>query len=195
MNLEEYTKLATRTESRLDQIVANPQLIVNLLAMFSAAGRMLDQLKKHTFYGKDYDIDNFNVDYQLIINILQHLAVTKVIGTPEEIGEVPVPELDPRIFHAVIGIATEATEMCEAIYKVMMGENIDMVNLREENGDLNWYQAIFYDAMSEKGFEGSWEGDLITNIEKLRARYPDKFDSEKAINRDLETERAILEGE
>lgn len=35
---------------------------------------------------------------------------------------------------------------------------------------------------------------LERNINKLKARYPDKFDNDKAINRDLETERKILEG-
>lgn len=33
------------------------------------------------------------------------------------------------------------------------------------------------------------------NIDKLRARYGEKFSSEKAINRDLDKERKILEGE
>ena len=34
---------------------------------------------------------------------------------------------------------------------------------------------------------------LDTNIAKLKSRYGDKFSSDKAINRDLQTERAILE--
>lgn len=33
----------------------------------------------------------------------------------------------------------------------------------------------------------------ITNIEKLKHRYPEKFTTEKAVNRDLDTERKILE--
>jgi hypothetical protein len=38
-------------------------------------------------------------------------------------------------------------------------------------------------------------GDILDkNIQKLRARYGDKFSSDRAINRDLETERTILEG-
>jgi len=37
------------------------------------------------------------------------------------------------------------------------------------------------------------ESILDTNIAKLKARYGDKFSSEKAINRDLTTERLILE--
>lgn len=40
---------------------------------------------------------------------------------------------------------------------------------------------------------GNIEKTAITNIEKLRARYPEKFTSEHAINRDLKTERNILE--
>lgn len=32
------------------------------------------------------------------------------------------------------------------------------------------------------------------NIAKLRARFPEKFDTDKAINRDLDVERKILEG-
>jgi NTP pyrophosphatase (non-canonical NTP hydrolase) len=46
--------------------------------------------------------------------------------------------------------------------------------------------ANCYDINLEKSFD--------VNIDKLRARYGDKFSSERAINRDLETERNILEG-
>ena len=37
------------------------------------------------------------------------------------------------------------------------------------------------------------ESILDTNIEKLKARYGEKFSSDRAINRDLEKERMILE--
>jgi NTP pyrophosphatase (non-canonical NTP hydrolase) len=37
------------------------------------------------------------------------------------------------------------------------------------------------------------ESILIANIAKLKARYPDKFTTEDAINRDLDKERSILE--
>jgi hypothetical protein len=32
------------------------------------------------------------------------------------------------------------------------------------------------------------------NIAKLRTRYPEKFASDRALNRDLEAERKVLEG-
>jgi hypothetical protein len=44
----------------------------------------------------------------------------------------------------------------------------------------------FYEINLEECFE--------KNIAKLKARYGEKFSSEMAINRDLETERNILEG-
>lgn len=37
------------------------------------------------------------------------------------------------------------------------------------------------------------EEDLDKNIQKLKQRYPDKFTEEKALNRDLDAEREILE--
>lgn len=39
------------------------------------------------------------------------------------------------------------------------------------------------------------ENGLEKNIAKLKKRYPEKFDENLAINRDLETERKILEGD
>jgi len=53
-----------------------------------------------------------------------------------------------------------------------------------------WYIAIL---LRQFGGEGIFEEILETNINKLKARYPDKFSSELAMNRDLDKERNILE--
>lgn len=42
-------------------------------------------------------------------------------------------------------------------------------------------------------FDINIEDSFDININKLKARYGDKFSSERAINRDLDTERSILE--
>ena len=65
---------------------------------------------------------------------------------------------------------------------------MDVVNILEENGDINWYQAIMMDACG-----GDWGDILENNIEKLKERFPEKFTNEDALNRDLDAERAILE--
>lgn len=51
--------------------------------------------------------------------------------------------------------------------------------------DIRMYLNIY-----DLKIEEVWE----RNIAKLKARYGDKFSSDRAINRDLETERTILEG-
>lgn len=48
-----------------------------------------------------------------------------------------------RLLHAGLGMATEASELFKAIYKQ------DIINVREEIGDLFWYIAIAHDASSD----------------------------------------------
>ncbi len=94
-----------------------------------------------------------------------------------------------RLLHAGIGLSTEAGEFLDALKKhIFYGKELDRVNLKEEMGDLFWYLAI---ACDELGVE--FEPLMETNIAKLKARYGEKFTEHKAENRDLETERTILE--
>jgi NTP pyrophosphatase (non-canonical NTP hydrolase) len=188
MDLKEYIELATRTESKIEKVVVDPAFIVNVLYMFTSAGKMLDQIKKHVFYGKDYDIARMSVNHQSISNALDDLMHVQLNGTSEEMGEEPLKGIDPRIFHAIVGIATESSELCEALYEGLTGREIDLVNLGEEWGDECWYGAILVDAL-----KGDWNQILETNIEKLSKRYPDKFNAQKAIHRDTDKEREILE--
>ena len=55
------------------------------------------------------------------------------------------------------------------------------------------YHCILTIAYSS--YSADIEEGLEKNIAKLKARYPEKFDENLAINRDLETERKILEGD
>lgn len=95
----------------------------------------------------------------------------------------------PRIEHAVMGLVTESAECMDAIKKTKIyGKELDIVNLKEEAGDIMWYLAILADALGVT-FEEIWE----KNIAKLAARYPEKYTDDAAINRDTAVERAILE--
>jgi NTP pyrophosphatase (non-canonical NTP hydrolase) len=94
-----------------------------------------------------------------------------------------------KILHAGMGMVTEAGEMMDAIKRFLIyGKPIDRVNLKEENGDLFWYQALLARAA---GF--TFEEAMSTNIAKLEKRFPDKFSSERALNRNLDAEREALE--
>lgn len=95
-----------------------------------------------------------------------------------------------RLLHAGIGMATESGEILDQLKKhLYYGKVLDEVNLVEEIGDLFFYMAIACDSLGV-----SFEDVMKKNNAKLRARYGDRFTSEAAINRDLEKERSILEG-
>jgi NTP pyrophosphatase (non-canonical NTP hydrolase) len=94
-----------------------------------------------------------------------------------------------RLLHAGIGLATEAGEFLDALKKhVFYGKDLDKVNLMEECGDLMWYMSVALDAL---GYD--FEKVMERNIEKLSARYKGGFSKNAAVNRDLDTERDILE--
>ena len=88
-----------------------------------------------------------------------------------------------------MGLVTEAGEFQDMLKKhVFYGKPLDEVNLKEEIGDLLWYCAIALEAL-----DTDFEAVMETNINKLKARYPEKFTEDKAENRDLVKEREILE--
>jgi NTP pyrophosphatase (non-canonical NTP hydrolase) len=96
-----------------------------------------------------------------------------------------------RLLHAAMGMQTEVAEFTDMLKKhIFYGKPLDVVNLKEELFDTTWYMAIALDVL-----EGSFEAGFERNIEKLKARYPDKFTEELAENRDLDKEREILENE
>ena len=94
-----------------------------------------------------------------------------------------------RLIHAQMGMQTETAEFTDALKKsIFYGKPLDVVNLKEELGDLMWYMAI---AMDELGTDFTTEAARA--VSKLEVRYPVKFTEDKAENRDLETERKVLE--
>jgi NTP pyrophosphatase (non-canonical NTP hydrolase) len=102
-----------------------------------------------------------------------------------------VENVGHRLIHASMGLVTEAAEFQDALKKSLFyGKPLDKTNLKEEIGDILWYLAI---AMDELETDFDVEQDRV--IRKLKARYPSKFENELAENRDLATERKILETE
>ena len=95
------------------------------------------------------------------------------------------------LLHAAMGMSTEANEFLDGLKKHMFyGAKLDIVNLKEELGDMLWYMAI---AMYVLDTDFNKEMDRVIN--KLRTRYPEKFTEEDALDRDLDAERKELERE
>ena len=101
-----------------------------------------------------------------------------------------------RFLHASLGLLTEAGELADIIKKQLFyGKPIDLPNLIEELGDIEWYLAIFKSelALQLNSTPAEIESRIRSiNINKLQLRYPDKFTESDAVNRNLEAEQALL---
>lgn len=130
------------------------------------AANKLDQVKKSLFYGRDNNL------------------ISEGQGDSTNYAD----KIGPNVVHGIIGIFTEAGELLEALRDSANNNVIDVVNIREEIGDLFWYVAIL---ANEFGF--TFEDAMRINIAKLKARFPASFEADYANNRDLAAERVILE--
>lgn len=109
-------------------------------------------------------------------------------GVRERLGSLIPEEMERllRINHAALGMLTEAGEFGNTIKKSLYyGKPLDILNAKEELGDLIWYVAIACEAF---GFDLG--GIMTANIAKLTARFPNKFTEHQADpdNRDLDKE-------
>ena len=94
-----------------------------------------------------------------------------------------------RVLHGAMGLCSETGEFVDRLKRrIYYGEETDWTNLKEEAGDLLWYIAIIIDSCGT-----TFEQCMEKNIAKLKARYPEKFTEEDALNRDLREERKVLE--
>jgi NTP pyrophosphatase (non-canonical NTP hydrolase) len=152
-----------------------------VLTQFMYASQQLDRYKKLLFYGEDSNKSRFRDNPS---SGRDGYSIVDFMSTDNE------TEIQARyILHALLGIMTEAGEMAEALHNTIVGNQpFDAVNLIEECGDVQWYEAMLCRALGT-----TFDDVQRRNIAKLKARFPDKFTSENANVRDLEKERAILE--
>lgn len=85
----------------------------------------------------------------------------------------------PRLLNGLMGLNGEAGECIDILKKhYFQGHELDKEHLAKELGDVAWYLAVSANAL---GYNLSTI--LQMNIDKLRARYPDGFDSDHSLNR------------
>ena len=91
------------------------------------------------------------------------------------------PELSEKdvLINGVMGLCGESGEAIDIVKNwLAKGHELDKEKLAKELGDICWYLAETATAL---GY--SLEDIMSANIEKLRKRYPDGFDSERSIHR------------
>lgn len=94
-----------------------------------------------------------------------------------------------RELHYITGLVTEAGELADAYKKhVYYGKPLDEQNIKEELGDVLWYLSRY---ITERGL--SFSEIMQANIRKLKARYPEGFDTVKALDRNIAVELEALD--
>lgn len=194
MNFEEFKQQALRTESVPTHLNVNLVYLKNLMELCIAASNALDLAKKQAYYGKTIDERKMLEQLRNASTSIARLQILTYQGDYQRgdgSNAMRHKLLEPniRITHGTVGMFTEAGELLEATLKSMTTGELDTVNVAEETSDSDWYKAIIHD---ETGV--SEEQTRLKVINKLRVRYPEKFTSENAINRDLTAERKVLEG-
>jgi NTP pyrophosphatase (non-canonical NTP hydrolase) len=86
---------------------------------------------------------------------------------------------DSKVVEGAMGVSSEGGEVLDLIKKwQFQGHDLDLEEVQRELGDVLWYMAELID-----GLGLNFETILLKNLKKLKARYPDGFNSDKSINR------------
>ena len=82
------------------------------------------------------------------------------------------------LYHGVFALTSQAGEVAGLLQKVYQGHDLDDEHLIKELGDCMWMIA---EICTSKGF--NLDDVMQTNIDKLKVRYPDGFESERSLHR------------
>lgn len=193
MKPSEYIEGALRTEhDEAGYEAVKPRVTHEDLALLAATlhkiaeySEYLDHMKKKIFYG--------STKPKTAEKVAQAKTILESQYDMKEFIKSVKPDVysntkNLRVLHALLGIVGESGEIAEALSNQLYGDELDVINIKEELGDIEWYKAIGLTALG-LSFEEVWK----TNYEKLHARYGEKFTESAAVDRDLEKEREVLE--
>ena len=107
----------------------------------------------------------------MTVNEYQKLAMTTLN---------PALEKKDVLINGVMGLCGESGEAIDIVKKwLAQGHELDKEKLAKELGDIAWYLAETATALDLK-----LEDIFEANIEKLKKRYPEGFDSQRSIHRE-----------
>lgn len=90
----------------------------------------------------------------------------------------PYDNKEGRLHHAVFGLTSEAGEVAGILQKVYQGHEFDKEHIKKELGDCLWMIAEACEAL-----DLDMDDVMQTNIDKLKARYPEGFSADRSLHR------------
>jgi NTP pyrophosphatase (non-canonical NTP hydrolase) len=147
----------------------NPIFVGLLMRTRKSTADLVDAVKRALIYG--------NTD-----------KLAKLGSKDTAVNELGLPyNVDVDELHAILGMEGEASEISEA---VLSNDSPEVIRARivDESGDFMWYMHLLWDK-----YGITMDEVLAGNIAKLAKRYPDKFTTDLAVNRNLEAEARVFQ--
>jgi NTP pyrophosphatase (non-canonical NTP hydrolase) len=192
VTLKNYVENAVRTESTVENLNDNrwnSRVIHGLFGLITETGELYDAYKRHVFYVKEdgtrKPLDLVNI-HEEIGDLMWYMAILCDVYGQDfekavEIYRKPYQKPSEPTFLRSLSAFHSKVANIESGY---------LFYERHPNlGELFDGLAVLISCL-----DTSWEELAKINIEKLRARFPEKYSEDKVYNRDLDKERDILEG-
>lgn len=171
MNYEQYSPLAIRTAKRIS---VEMDLAHAYMGIITEVGEITDAFKKHQMYGKALDLVNLKEelgDAFWYLNLLW--TITGKGPTQSNWSRFLAPTTYTEMQNFLFGLARDAASVaCQLQSATAVQCKLEQL--------CAWHGITLGDC-------------LRTNIEKLAARYGDKYTDYAALNRNLAAERNVLE--
>lgn len=167
MELQNYLEEITRTLVDLGE----NNYIHMKRGMYTELGEIVDILKKRDAYGKQVDVRNLTEelgDFMWYFGNWINLFATYKITTVNH-------------FENTLNRITDVGDI-----NTFIDELYELVSLDEISSVIEPLCCLF--VKFKKDYNIDFNVVLQSNVDKLKQRYPNKFDSEKALNRNIENE-------
>jgi NTP pyrophosphatase (non-canonical NTP hydrolase) len=186
MNWKDYKNQAERTlSSQFNCDVDDQKVLHSIIGMMTEIDELLENYEnKMDEVNKIEEISDF-IWYFSILSRMYSIDLLTDYKNIKYISKDFINEKE--LVYSILKKCLKLLDMQKK--KFFYNKNINIENFLEIIGDIS-YLLLIYTKINNIDLEKSME----ININKLYKRYPDKFTSEKAINRDLKVERSILEG-
>lgn len=166
-----------------------------LLGLVDEVGELASAFKKHVGYGEEIDIANVKEEIgdctYFLARLLEGAKFDKAEDLYKSLDEVYDNELSEEDMKRVmsarhVDIAYGLTNMVNNVHGALvqgngseLAQNVaDMISTLSST-------CVYFDTTLAECME--------KNVEKLKVRYPEKFEANMAVNRDIDAERETLE--
>lgn len=191
MKFKEYVESTSRTWNFQEGI---KDLDHSLLGLVDEVGELSSAFKKHVGYGDDIDISNIKEEIGdctfFLARVLEAAQISNSEGLYTQYDQICVKEVSEDELNRIkqaryVDIVFGLTEAVNSIHQSLVEGNGN--NLAQGCADMlsTLASACIY-------FDTTLVECMDKNIEKLKVRYPEKFNKENALNRDIKAEKEAL---